>query len=518
MPPKILIVEDTESLALLYQSYLIPTGMQTRVAATGEEAFREIEAQRPDLIVLDIMLPDINGLEILKQLPTNDRSQVVVLTAHASKELAIEAIRYGATDFLEKPIDAERFRITVNNALKLKTLSEKVEQFEQTYENGRFCDLIGSSPVMQSVYQVISNAATSKATVFITGESGTGKELCAKAVHQCSPRQNAPFVALNCAAIPKDLIESEIFGHVKGAFTGATSNREGAAGQANGGTLFLDELCEMDLKLQSKLLRFIQTGSFQKVGSEKSQTVDVRFVCATNRDPWLEVQQGRFREDLYYRLHVIPIQLPVLRERGNDVVQIAEALFVKIAKEEGKKYKGLSEAAKQHLLQYNWPGNVRQLENTIRNTLVLNDNPWIDVGMFPPFPQAQLSGNGFADHNFAGTQIQPLSQPQTQTMPDTSAVEVNSDFSPLAQHSMPSAEATMPASTSVVPEVNEPVFIPSPQSPQQIEALWLIEKRYIEQAISACDNNIPKAAAMLDVSPSTIYRKMKSWEEMEATA
>lgn len=263
MPPKILIVEDTESLALLYQSYLIPTGMQTRVAATGEEAFREIEAQRPDLIVLDIMLPDINGLEILKQLPTNDRPQVVVLTAHASKELAIEAIRYGATDFLEKPIDAERFRITVNNALKLKTLSEKVEQFEQTYENGRFCDLIGSSPVMQSVYQVISNAATSKATVFITGESGTGKELCAKAVHQCSPRQNAPFVALNCAAIPKDLIESEIFGHVKGAFTGATSNREGAAGQANGGTLFLDELCEMDLKLQSKLLRFIQTGSFQ---------------------------------------------------------------------------------------------------------------------------------------------------------------------------------------------------------------------------------------------------------------
>ena len=282
MPPKILIVEDTESLALMYQSYLIPTGMQTQVAATGAEALKAIDEFQPDLILLDIMLPDMNGLDILSSLQGDNRPQVIVLTGHATKETAITAIRLGASDFLEKPIEADRFRITVNNTLKLKDLEQTVEKYQSTYENGRFFDLIGSSRAMQSVYQIINSAAASKATVFITGASGTGKELCAKAVHKASPRANKPFIALNCAAIPKDLIESEIFGHLKGAFTGAIANREGAAGQADGGTLFLDELCEMDINLQSKLLRFIQTGCYQQVGSEKEVKVDVQCgsVCA----------------------------------------------------------------------------------------------------------------------------------------------------------------------------------------------------------------------------------------------
>ena len=322
MPPKILIVEDTASLALMYQSYLIPTGMKTQVAATGAEALIAISEFDPDLILLDVMLPDMNGLDILSSLQGDNQPQVIVLTGHATKEMAIKAIKLGANDFLEKPIEADRFRITINNALKLKDLKQTVEKYQAKYENGRYFDLIGSSAVMQSVYQIINSAASSKATVFITGESGTGKELCAKAVHQASPRAKKPFVALNCAAIPKDLIESEIFGHLKGAFTGAIANREGAAGQADGGTLFLDELCEMDINLQSKLLRFIQTGCYQQVGSEKEVKVDVRFVCATNRDPLIEVQAGRFREDLYYRLHVIPVNLPPLRDRGVDIIEI----------------------------------------------------------------------------------------------------------------------------------------------------------------------------------------------------
>ncbi len=467
MAPKLLIVEDTESLAMLYQSYMIPTGIQTDVVGTGSDALTYLTHEKPDLIILDIMLPDMNGMDILAQLPSQDRPQVIVLTAHASKELAVEAIRYGATDFLEKPIDAERFRITVNNALKLKNLTEKVEQLVNKYENGQFCDLVGSSPCMQSIYQIISNAASSKATVFITGESGTGKELCARAVHQCSQRTKKPFIAINCAAIPKDLIESEIFGHVKGAFTGATTNREGAAGLADGGTLFLDELCEMDLNLQSKLLRFIQTGCFQKVGSEKEQKVDVRFVCATNRDPWIEVQQGRFREDLYYRLYVIPLQLPPLRERDNDVIEIAERLFKRISKEENKKFKGLSIDARQKLLSYSWPGNVRQLENMIRNILVMHNEPTISAAMFPPFPEV-------AQHSHA-----EVSNMQSHVF------DTKSDEAP----------------------------IPVPDN-QEIEPLWIIEKRYIERAISICGNNIPKAAAMLDLSPSTVYRKMKSWDEV----
>ena len=334
MPPTVLIVEDTQSLAMMYQSYLLPTGVNTLVASDGQTAMDIINKVHPDLIVLDVMLPDMNGLDILATLEPDNSPQVVVLTGHATKEMAIQAIKLGASDFLEKPIEADRFRITVNNALKIKNLKQTVTQYKNKYENGKYFDLIGSSKQMQSVYQIISSASASKATVFITGESGTGKELCARAVHQASNRANKPFVALNCAAIPKDLIESEIFGHLKGAFTGAIANRVGAAGQANGGTLFLDELCEMDINLQSKLLRFIQTGSYQQVGSEKEVKVDVRFVCATNKDPLIEVENGRFREDLYYRLHVIPIELPPLRARGTDIIEIAEALFVKLALEE----------------------------------------------------------------------------------------------------------------------------------------------------------------------------------------
>lgn len=344
--------------------------------------------------------------------------------------------------------------------------------------------MIGSSSEMQSVYQIIKSASASKATVFITGESGTGKELCARAVHLASPRANKPFVALNCAAIPKDLIESEIFGHLKGAFTGAIANREGAAGQADGGTLFLDELCEMDINLQSKLLRFIQTGCYQQVGSEKEVKVDVRFVCATNRDPLLEVQEGRFREDLYYRLHVIPIALPPLNQRGKDVIEIADALFKKISKEEGRAYKGMSEGVKNLFLSYAWPGNVRQLENTIRNILVLHDEDYIEASMIPALPNAQ-----------------------GQTHTATAAIStVNSE-------SMTTKSLVTPTTESA-PVMSEVV---TAFSQADIEPLWLVEKRYIEQAIDACDNNIPKAAALLDVSPSTIYRKIKSWEEMQVS-
>lgn len=238
MPPTILIVEDTQSLAMMYQSYLLPTGVNTLVANDGATALDIINKIKPDLIVLDVMLPDMNGLDILAQLEPDNFPQVVVLTGHATKEMAIQAIKLGASDFLEKPVEAERFRITINNTLKIKDLKQTVTKYKNIYENGRYFDLIGSSKQMQSVYQVISSAAASKATVFITGESGTGKELCARAVHQASNRADKPFVALNCAAIPKDLIESEIFGHLKGAFTGAIANRLGAAGRADGGHCF----------------------------------------------------------------------------------------------------------------------------------------------------------------------------------------------------------------------------------------------------------------------------------------
>ncbi len=466
MPPTVLIVEDTHSLAMLYQSYLMPTGVNTLVAHNGAEAKKIIGNTKLDLIILDVVLPDINGLEILESLSSDSCPQVIVLTGNATKEMAIRAIKLGASDFIEKPVEADRFRITVHNALKIKNLKQTVTKYKNKYENGKYYDLVGSSEQMRAVYRIISSAAVSKATVFITGESGTGKELCARAVHLASNRAGKPFVALNCAAIPRDLIESEIFGHLKGAFTGAISNRAGAAGQADGGTLFLDELCEMDINLQSKLLRFIQTGNYQQVGSEKEIKANVRFICATNKDPLAEVEAGRFREDLYYRLHVIPIEMPPLRDRGNDIVEIAEALFIKIAKEEEHPYLGLSDDVRNLLNSYQWPGNVRQLENVIRNILVLNQSEWVDASMLPSLPRKTKSTNDENEH----LQANEL---------------VSTDIEDL------------------------------PFKEEDVKALWLAEKDYIERVLNLCATNIPKAASLLDVSPSTLYRKIKGWEEME---
>ena len=305
----LLMVEDTASVAALYRSYLNPLGVEINVVAKGSEAIETVAKRAPDLVLLDLRLPDMTGFDVLAEIRKfNKEVPVVLMTAHGSIDAAVEAMQLGAQDFLIKPCEADRLRVTVNNALRraqkdLDEIKENPENSEKS--NKQYQGFIGSSSQMNQVYRTIDSAAPSKATVFITGESGTGKEVCAEAIHAASKRGQAPFIAINCAAIPKDLIESELFGHVKGAFTGASVDRKGAAEQADGGTLFLDELCEMDLDLQTKLLRFIQTGTFQKVGSSKMSRVDVRFVCATNRDPWIEVQAGRFREDLYYRLHVI---------------------------------------------------------------------------------------------------------------------------------------------------------------------------------------------------------------------
>ena len=245
---------------------------------------------------------------------------------------------------------------------------------------------------MQAVHRTLETAATSKATIFLTGESGTGKELCAEAIHRVSARAGRPFVAINCAAIPKDLVESELFGHLRGAFTGAVSNRVGAAAQAHRGTLFLDEICEMDINLQTKLLRFLQTGTLRRIGASEVEQVDVRIICATNRDPAAEIAAGRFREDLYYRLHVIPIHLPPLRERDEDALEIARAFLADYAREEGKGFARLAPCAEAAILAYPWPGNVRELQNVLRSAVVLNDGAELAAAHLPePIRSAALT-------------------------------------------------------------------------------------------------------------------------------
>ena len=462
----VLLVEDSLSLATVYMEYLAKQPCNITHVMTGREALELIDAETPNAVLLDLELPDMNGREILahireQAIPT----AVIIITSHGSVDIAVEVMRAGAVDFIEKPCTAERINVTLENALRRQDL----EEFAELHRRDHYHGFVGASLPMQTVYHIIDSAATSKATVFITGESGTGKEVCAQAIHDASPRHDKPFVALNCAAIAPDLMESEIFGHARGAFTGAVSAREGAAARAHGGTLFLDEICEMDMDLQSKLLRFIQTSSFQKVGGNTLQTVDIRFLCATNRDPIEEVRAGRFREDLFYRLHVIPIELPPLRQREDDVILSAQHLLESYSREEHKRFERFAPETESILRAFDWPGNIRQLQNVIRNIVVLNDHDVVTPAMLPP-PLSEVSP----------------SQPWHGTRTG-------------------SATGAAPAAAGVTADM-------------AIRPLWQIEKQVIEQTIEHCDGNIPKAAALLEISPSTIYRKRQQWENATASA
>ncbi len=325
---------------------------------------------------------------------------------------------------------------------------------------------------------MIRNIGRSTATVFITGESGTGKEIAAQAIHQHSVRRDGPFVPINCAAIPKDLLESEVFGHLKGSFTGAIADKPGAAAAADGGTLFLDEVCEMDLALQTKLLRFLQTSMIQPVGAVEPRKVDVRIVCATNRDPAAEVQAGRFREDLFYRLHVVPIVMPPLRERGEDVIEIAELLLVRFAREEGKSFRRLSRPVREALCAYPWPGNVRQLENVLRHAIVLHDGEEITLDMLPSTILACGDASG-------GVLRQRLNgAPGRALDPTPGGPSAEGDELALRQTLRGLVGATLAD----------------------------LEREFIEATIIECKGSIPRAARLLDVSPSTLYRKREAWE------
>lgn len=458
----VLIVEDSGSIAVVYESWLTRAGHSVEIAETGEKALGLIRNGGFRVVLLDLQLPDISGLDVLDAIASESLAvTVVVVTASGSIMTAVDAMRRGAYDFVVKPAAEERLVTTTRNALEREVLQKAVSQIQSSYaRKGGTHGFIGNSLPMIAVYKTIDAVSQSNASVFITGESGTGKEVCAAAIHNASPRRKSRFVALNCAAIPKDLIESEIFGHLKGAFTGATSDRDGAAMAADGGTLFLDEICEMDISLQSKLLRFLQTGTVQKVGSDRSTKVDVRIVCATNRNPVREVEEGRFREDLFYRLHVVPVLLPPLRERGTDVVDIARHFLGQISDEEGKTFGTFASEAEDVLLSYRWPGNVRELQNVIRNAVILNEGKTVEAGMLT------ISGAGVIAPRPGGSNT-------TTSVEETDRIVLN-----LAQ---PFAD---------------------------------IEREIIEAAIVRCDNSIPKASQLLDLSPSTIYRKKEAWEQV----
>ncbi|HIF94690.1 MAG TPA: sigma-54-dependent Fis family transcriptional regulator [Myxococcales bacterium] len=378
---RILVVDDEpgvqESLRMLLKS----EGDVT-IAGDVDSALREVALATPDLILLDLVMPERSGLELLAELTERGvRAPVIVLTATNTVNAAVEAMKRGAADFITKPFELDALRIKVRNLLEKGELQEEVERLRDEVEDRQqLCGMIGKSEVMRGIFRNIERIAKSQATVLVTGESGTGKELVARAIHDLSTRSEGPFIAVNCGAIPRELIESELFGHEKGAFTGATDRRIGRIESANSGTFFLDEIGELDPAVQVKLLRALQERSFERVGSSTTIKVDVRIVTATNRDLAKEVAEGNFREDLFYRVNVVPVELPPLRDRREDIRLLATSFLTRSAEGEGKQ---LTAAALGSLDGYSWPGNVRELENAIEHGLALCEADTIDVQDLP---------------------------------------------------------------------------------------------------------------------------------------
>jgi nitrogen regulation protein NR(I) len=375
----ILIADDEPSIRQVLRDLLEDAGATVREAGSGLEALQAITSDEPDLAILDIRMPEPGGLALLQQLRAKGMDlPVLIITADDSSAVTIEAIQHGAYDYITKPLDLDEVLVVVQRAIEHRRLTRRVHALEQQVNLNPRDTMIGRSPAMQQVYKMIGRVASSDATVLITGESGTGKELVAQVLHRTSPRREAPFIAVNCAALPETLLESELFGHEKGAFTGALAQRKGLFEQAQKGTLFLDEIGDISHSTQKKLLRVLQERTLTRVGGNTPVKVDVRLITATNRDLLAEVASGAFRDDLYYRLNVINIHMPPLRERKDDIPLLVQHFLHKHRLRDGQTPR-ITDAAMELLLDYDWPGNVRQLENSIERAIVLAQGQLVSV-------------------------------------------------------------------------------------------------------------------------------------------
>ncbi|GAB4260982.1 sigma-54-dependent transcriptional regulator [Deferrisoma sp.] len=393
MSRTILVVDDEEAILATLRGALEDEGYEVASAGSGEEALDGLDAADPDVVLLDVWLPGIDGVEVLQKLRERDPDlPVIMMSGHATIETAVKATKLGAYDFIEKPLNLDRLLLTIEHAVKARRLSEENRYWRERW--GRSPDLIGESPAVRELKEQIRVVGPTRASVLITGENGTGKELVARAVHRASRRRDGPFVEVNCAAIPEDLIESELFGHEKGAFTGATARRRGKFDLADGGTLFLDEIGDMSLKTQAKILRVIQEMRFERVGGTKTHEVDVRIIAATNKDLEEEIREGRFREDLYYRLNVVPIHVPPLRDRAEDIPLLFRHFVEEYCREENREPVEVEEAVFAVLRAYPWPGNVRELKNVAERMVILCRSDRLTVDDVPPAVRGQGRGSG----------------------------------------------------------------------------------------------------------------------------
>ncbi|HEY5974187.1 MAG TPA: sigma-54 dependent transcriptional regulator [Geobacteraceae bacterium] len=382
---KILVVDDEHLIRWSLEQNLKKQGYEVLTAGSGEDALRVVREEQPDLVLLDIQLPGISGLEVLEKVKEFDEDTVVIMvTAHGGLETAVTAMRLGAYDYLNKPFNLDEMAIVIKKALETSDLRREVASLRSEHKKVGPPNIIGASRHMQNILEMMDKVAKSEAaTVLVQGESGTGKELVAKWLHYKSSRAEKPFVAINCAAVPATLLESELFGHEKGAFTDAKATKKGLFELADGGTVFLDEIGDMEMGMQAKLLRFLEDRTFRRIGGSKVIPVDVRIISATNKDLLKAIETKEFRNDLYYRLQVIPIFLPGLRERRDDILPLAKFFIDAYNKEFNKQIKGISPAAEKLILEYHWPGNIRELKNVIERAIILGNEEMLSVDHLP---------------------------------------------------------------------------------------------------------------------------------------
>ncbi len=399
----VLVVDDEvgarESLKMILKN-----DYEVFSAKDAEEAFHHIKERSPDVVLLDIILPDLDGLKVLERIKQNDPDMVVIMiTATKTVKTAVEAMKLGAYDYVTKPFDIDELRLIISRSLSTKALEHEVKyRREEMDKNFDFRNIVGKSKSMKDIFKVVKQIADSKSTALIMGESGTGKELISRAIHYNSNRKNYPFVTINCAAIPETLIESELFGHEKGAFTNAIEKKLGRFEVAHQGTLFLDEIGELSLATQAKILRFLEEREFNRVGGSKTIKVDVRLITATNKDLNQMIKKGGFREDLYYRINVVPILIPPLRDRREDIPLLIDHFVGKFGLENNKNVKGISKEALEVMMQYEWPGNIRELENLIERVITLTSNELIQLNELPPFFKSAPKVDGLRESVLGG--------------------------------------------------------------------------------------------------------------------
>ncbi len=397
---RILVVDDERSMRELLSIVLKREGHEVLVAENGRSAIDLLERQPVELLISDVRMPDLSGVDVLAAAQRMNPEIIgIMITAYASTETAVEALRLGAYDYLSKPFNVDELKLKVRKALERKYLQQENALLKRALqETHQFSNIIGKSRVMQAVFQLVQTIAPTTSTVLISGESGTGKELVARAIHFNSPRKDRPFVALNCGALPETLLDSELFGHVRGAFTGADSNKKGLIEVAEKGTVFLDEIGEMSPMVQVKLLRVLQERKFRRLGGTEEIDADIRIIAATNRDLSKLVAEGKFRDDLFYRINVIPVRLPSLRERVEDVPLLAEHFLAKYCTQINRQITGIAPAALRMLQEYSWPGNIRELENAVERAVALETGSIIQAASLPERVQAGAQpGAGTAD-------------------------------------------------------------------------------------------------------------------------